>query len=196
VISVVLVAGVAGSGKTTIGGLLAGRLGWAFTDGDSLHSAANIAKMAAGLPLADEDRRPWLAAIAAWMDERIDAAEPAVMACSALKRRYRDQLLGGRPAAAMAFLLTDRETVARRLSARPGHFLDPRLTESQFAALEPPSPDEIRVISLRLGGRVTPAGFVTCAAARLFRHRSGHRAAGITALRRGRAARPPPSARG
>jgi len=147
-IVVVLVAGVAGSGKTTIGGLLAGRLGWSFTDGDSLHPAANIAKMAAGHPLTDEDRRPWLAAIEAWMDQRIGAGDPAVMACSALKRRYRDQLLGGRPNAAMAFLLIDREVVATRLAARRGHFIDPRLVDSQFADLEPPAPDEPSVVAL------------------------------------------------
>ncbi len=146
VITMVLVAGVAGSGKTTIGGLLAARLGWSFADGDALHSEANIAKMAAGHPLTDADRQPWLAAIAAWMDQRIGSGEPAVMACSALKRSYRNQLLGGRPSAAMAFLLIDRDVVARRLAARQGHFVDPRLMDSQFTALELPGPDERAVV--------------------------------------------------
>src|SRR5215469_15340706 len=95
----VVVVGVTGSGKTTVGTLLADRLGWSFTDGDTLHPAANIAKLAAGQPLSDEDRRPWLRAIAAWMDQRIGAGQHAVIACSALKRDYRDQLLDGRPAA-------------------------------------------------------------------------------------------------
>jgi gluconokinase len=142
----VFVAGVACSGKTTVGGLLADRLGWSFTDGDSLHPAANIAKMAAGHPLTDADRAPWLAAIAAWADERIAAGGQAVMACSALKRAYRDQLLLGRPAAAMAFILIDRDVVARRLASRLGHFIDPRLIDSQFAALEPPVADELTVL--------------------------------------------------
>ena len=86
---IVLVAGVAGSGKTTIGILLAQQLGWPFEDGDELHPAANIAKMRAGVPLTDEDRQPWLHAVAGWMDQRIAAGESGVIACSALKRSYR-----------------------------------------------------------------------------------------------------------
>ena len=95
-----IVAGVSGSGKTTVGAMLAGRLGWRFADADDFHPAANIEKMRAGIPLTDEDRWPWLQAIAAWMDERIAAGESAVLGCSALKRSYRDLLLGGRPAGA------------------------------------------------------------------------------------------------
>src|SRR5215469_7472214 len=90
---IVLVAGVAGSGKTTIGALLAGQLGWEFEDGDDLHSASSIAKMKAGHPLTDEDRRPWLASVAGWIDQRTAAGRSGVIACSALKRTYRDHLL-------------------------------------------------------------------------------------------------------
>ena len=110
---IVIVAGVSGSGKTTVGALLAGRLGWRFADADDFHPAANVAKMRAGIPLTDADRWPWLRAIAAWMDERIARGEDAVVACSALKRSYRDQLLDGRPAARMVFLAPDREVLAR-----------------------------------------------------------------------------------
>jgi gluconokinase len=94
---IVIVAGVSGSGKTTVGALLAGRLGWRFADADDFHPAANVAKMRAGVPLTDEDRWPWLRTIAAWMDQRIAGNDPAVITCSALKRSYRDLLLDGRP---------------------------------------------------------------------------------------------------
>jgi gluconokinase len=147
---IVIVAGVSGSGKTTVGALLAGRLGWQFADADDFHPAANVAKMQAGVPLTDEDRWPWLRAIVAWMDERIAGKDPAVITCSALKRSYRDQLLDGRPRARMVFLAPDREELARRLAARHGHFFPGQLLGSQFADLEPPQPDE-RVLT------VTPA---------------------------------------
>ena len=148
---IVIVAGVSGSGKTTVGAMLAGRLGWRFADADDFHPAANVEKMRAGIPLTDADRRPWLQAIAAWMDERIARHEPAVVGCSALKRAYRDALLGGRPDAQMIFLAADREVIATRLAARRGHFFPGQLLGTQFDALEPPEPDE-RVIS------VIPAG--------------------------------------
>ncbi|MGH3177662.1 MAG: gluconokinase [Streptosporangiaceae bacterium] len=139
---IVIVAGVSGSGKTTVGALLAGRLGWRFADGDDLHPAANVAKMRAGIPLTDTDRWPWLRAIAAWIDERVARDEDAVVACSALKRSYRDLLLDGRPAARMVFLAPDREVLASRLASRHGHFFPGQLLSSQFDALEPPAPDE------------------------------------------------------
>jgi len=110
---IVIVAGVAGSGKTTVGAMLAGRLGWEFADADDFHPAANIAKMHAGIPLTDEDRWPWLRAIAAWMDERIAREESAVVGCSALRRSYRDLLLDGRPEARMIFLATDVDVLTR-----------------------------------------------------------------------------------
>jgi gluconokinase len=144
---IVIVAGVSGSGKTTVGALLAGRLGWQFADADDFHPAANVAKMAAGVPLTDEDRWPWLRTIAAWMDERIAGNDPAVITCSALKRSYRDLLLDGRPQARMVFLAPDREELARRLAARHGHFFPGQLLGSQFADLEPPSLEE-RVLTV------------------------------------------------
>jgi carbohydrate kinase (thermoresistant glucokinase family) len=139
---IVIVAGVSGSGKTTVGALLAGRLGWRFADADDFHPAANVEKMRAGIPLTDDDRWPWLRAIAAWMDERIARGEPAVVACSALKRSYRDLLLGGRPDAQMVLLAPDREMLARRLAARHGHFFPEQLLGTQFIDLEPPEADE------------------------------------------------------
>jgi len=147
---IVLVAGVSGSGKTTVGTLLAARLGWPFADGDSFHPAANVAKMRAGQPLTDSDRRPWLAAIGAWMDERIAAGQSAVVACSALKRSYRAALLAGRPAARMVFLQVSHDQDAARLAARQAHFFPAKLLDSQFAALEvPQDPEPILVVPAR-----------------------------------------------
>lgn len=139
---ILLVAGVSGSGKTTVGALLAGRLHWRFADGDAFHSAANIAKMHAGIPLTDEDRQPWLLAIMAWMDQCIAAGESAVVTCSALKRAYRAELLDGRPETRMVFLGVDRAEADRRMIARTGHFFPEQLLRSQFDALEPPQPGE------------------------------------------------------
>jgi carbohydrate kinase (thermoresistant glucokinase family) len=139
---IVLVAGASGSGKTTAGALLAGRLGWPFEDGDDLHPAANVAKMHAGVPLTDEDRRPWLAAVMAWLDSRIAAGGQGVIACSALKRRYRDQLRQGRPELRIVFLEADRATLAARLASRHGHFFQPGLLDSQLADAEAPLPSE------------------------------------------------------
>jgi gluconokinase len=144
---IVIVAGVSGSGKTTVGALLAGRLGWQFADADDFHPAANVEKMRAGIPLTDADRGPWMRAIGAWMDERIARGEDAVVGCSALKRSYRDLLLAGRAEARMVFLAPDREVLARRLAARHGHFFPEQLLNSQFDALEPPAPDE-RVLTV------------------------------------------------
>ena len=144
----VIVAGVSGSGKTTVGEVLAGRLGWLFVDGDSLHPAANIAKMARGVPLTDADREPWLLAIGDWIDARQAQGQRAVVACSALKRRYRAGLLADRPFAVIAFLLVDFEVTKLRLAARHGHFFDADLLASQFAVLEPPSPEEPGVMTV------------------------------------------------
>jgi gluconokinase len=139
---IIIVAGVAGSGKTTVGKLLADRLGCEFEDGDMLHPAANLAKMHAGVPLTDADRWPWLHAIETWMDQRISAGKTAVLACSALHRRYRDALLDGRPDARMAFLQISHEVAAARLAHRHGHFFPAQLLNSQFRDLQPPGPDE------------------------------------------------------
>lgn len=140
--AIVILAGVSGSGKSTIGALLAARLGCAFEDGDALHPAANIAKMRAGVPLTDADRWPWLAAVGAWMDKQIAAGRPAVVACSALTRAYRDRLREGRPQVAIVVLAVDGPTLAARLTARHGHFFPPRLLASQLARLDLPEPGE------------------------------------------------------
>ena len=139
---IVIVAGVSGSGKSTVGALLAGLLHWRFADADSFHPEANIAKMRAGIPLTDEDRAPWLHAVTDWMDARIAASESAVIACSALKRAYRDEMLSGRPAAVMIFLQVSRDVLARRLTTRHDHFFPEKLLDSQLETLEPPTPDE------------------------------------------------------
>jgi gluconokinase len=139
---IVVVAGVAGSGKTTVGQLLAGRLGWMFADGDSFHPPSNVAKMRAGLPLTDSDREPWLAAIGSWMEDVIASGQSAVLACSALKRRYRDELLVGHEQAELVFLVINRADDEARLAARTGHFFTEPLLASQYADLELPGPDE------------------------------------------------------
>ncbi len=149
---IVIVAGVSGCGKTTVAALLSGRLGWPYTDADLLHPASNIAKMSSGIPLTDQDRQPWLSRIGAWMDERISAAESAIIACSALKRSYREALLHGRPEARIAMLMIDREVAVQQQAARHGHFFDPRLLGSQFADLEPPAADEPSVIAVPVLG--------------------------------------------
>lgn len=142
--SMVVVTGVAGSGKSTVAMalLVADRLGWAFQDADELHMQANRARMAAGEALSDEDRRPWLAAVAAWIDGRIAAREPAVLACSALKRAYRDQLAAGRPEVRLVHLHGSRPLIRARLLSRHEHFFPAQLLDSQFADLQEPEPDE------------------------------------------------------
>jgi gluconokinase len=139
---ILIVAGAAGSGKTTVGKILSGRLGWEFADADDFHTAANIARMRSGRPLSDSDRFPWLAAIGAWMDEQIAAGKSAVVACSALARRYREALLAGRDEVRIVFLEVSREEAFRRLHTRHGHFFGEQMVASQFAELEPPEPDE------------------------------------------------------
>lgn len=137
-----VVMGVAGVGKTTIAEALAARLGWAFKDGDALHPQANVDKMAAGQPLDDADRAPWLAAIGAWFDERTAADENAVVSCSALKRRYRDTLRAGRPGLGFVYLKADPGLIEERSRSRKDHFWPASLNASQFAALEEPGADE------------------------------------------------------
>ena len=137
-----IVMGVSGSGKSTIGEPLAERLGWTFEDGDRFHPAANVAKMSAGHPLTDEDRWPWLQAIADEIDRVGAAGERAVIACSALKRTYRDILVHGRGDVRIVFLDGTQDLIAARLAARKGHFMPPGLLVSQFKTLEPPQPGE------------------------------------------------------
>jgi carbohydrate kinase (thermoresistant glucokinase family) len=149
---IVVVAGVAGSGKSTVGQLLAARLGWLFADGDSFHPAANVAKMRAGLPLTDLDRVPWLAAMTSWMDDVIASGQSAVLASSALKRSYRDELLRDREQAQLVFLEISRGRCEARLAARTGHFFHQPLLASQFDDLQLPS-DEPRAHVLSVDDR-------------------------------------------
>ncbi|TGD97239.1 gluconokinase [Methylobacterium nonmethylotrophicum] len=140
--AVVVVMGVSGSGKTTVASLLAGRLGWEFEDGDDFHPAANVEKMQAGTPLTDEDRRPWLAAIAAWIDRVRAEGRHGVVTCSALKRDYRDILVGDRPDVRLVYLKGDRALIGRRMAARHGHFMPTSLLDSQFRTLQEPAAEE------------------------------------------------------
>lgn len=139
---IAVVMGVSGSGKTTIGRALAQRLGWVFEEGDGLHPPKNIAKMSRGEALDDADRQPWLETIAARIDQLRRDGQNAVISCSALKRRYRDIVIGARPAVRLVYLDGSRERIGRRLKARRGHFMPASLLDSQFATLEPPGPDE------------------------------------------------------
>jgi gluconokinase len=134
--------GVSGSGKSTIGETLAGRLGWRFEDGDRFHPASNVAKMSAGQPLTDDDRRPWLQSIADEIDRVCAAGQRLVVACSALKRAYREILLHGRNDVRIVFLDGTEALIASRLAQRKGHFMPPGLLASQFQTLEPPRPSE------------------------------------------------------
>jgi gluconokinase len=142
----ILVMGVSGSGKTTAGERLALELGWPFRDADSFHPAANVAKMSVGTPLTDEDRWPWLASIAAWIDEGRTAGQPRVVSCSALKRVYRRVLLDGRPDVRLVYMQGDIDLIAGRMGRRTGHFMPPALLRSQFDTLEPPAPEEWPII--------------------------------------------------
>lgn len=138
----VVVMGVSGVGKTTVARLLAERLTVPFAEGDDFHPPANVARMAAGTPLDDADRGPWLAAVSSWLGARDAAGTGGVITCSALKRRYRDVLREGAPDAFFAHLSGASAVVGERLEQRAGHFMPPGLLGSQYAALEPLAPDE------------------------------------------------------
>ncbi|HME74690.1 MAG TPA: gluconokinase [Mycobacterium sp.] len=135
----IVVMGVSGSGKSTVGAALASRLGVPFADADAFHPAANIAKMAAGTPLTDDDRYPWLDAVGQWL---ADHEGGGVMSCSALKRTYRDRLRSHCPRIEFLHLTGSPELIARRQAGRPGHFMPSTLLQSQFDTLEPLAPDE------------------------------------------------------
>jgi gluconokinase len=137
-----IVMGVSGSGKSTVADALAKRLGWRYEDGDRFHPPGNVAKMSAGHPLTDQDRLPWLQAIADEIDRVCREGERAVIACSALKRAYRDILLHGRADVRFVFLKGTQDLIAGRLAARKGHFMPPDLLASQFRTLEPPATSE------------------------------------------------------
>jgi carbohydrate kinase (thermoresistant glucokinase family) len=140
--TVAVIMGVSGSGKTTIGLLLAKRLGWRFEEGDRLHPPENVAKMKSGHPLNDADRAPWLAAVAEVIDGWRSRGECGVITCSALKRTYRRQIIGDRRDVRLIYLEGSRELIAGRLATREDHFMPTSLLESQLATLEPPRRDE------------------------------------------------------
>lgn len=137
-----VVMGVSGSGKSTVADLLAKRIGWIYEDGDKFHPASNVAKMKAGHPLTDDDRWPWLRAIAGEIDRVCKAGEHLVIACSALKRVYRDIVVHGRNDVRIVYLNGSQQLIADRLAKRKGHFMPPDLLPSQFRTLEPPGSDE------------------------------------------------------
>jgi gluconokinase len=158
-VAALVVMGVSGSGKTTIAALLAQELGWRFEDGDWFHPKVNVAKMESGTPLTDADRKPWLEAIAAWIEDLRDQGGHGVVACSALKRHYRDILArAGHATVRFVYLKGDKALIAKRMTARHGHFMPPTLLESQFATLEEPSADE-HPITVSVAG--TPREIVT-----------------------------------
>ena len=134
--------GVSGSGKSTIGAMLAGRLHWHFEEGDTLHPAANIEKMRRGVPLDDADRKSWLQAVAGVIDHWLESGNRGVVACSALKRTYRQMIIGQREAVRLVYLEGSCELILQRMAARHGHFMPVSLLESQFQALEEPLPEE------------------------------------------------------
>ncbi|HEY1933383.1 MAG TPA: gluconokinase [Acetobacteraceae bacterium] len=144
--TVVVVMGVSGCGKTTVAEMLAKRRGWSVIEGDSFHPRSNVEKMAAGHPLTDEDRWPWLRAIAAEIDARRARGESSVVASSALKRAYRDILVGDRPDVVLAYLQGSQQLIAERMKARKGHFMPASLLDSQFATLEEPGADEHPIV--------------------------------------------------
>jgi gluconokinase len=147
-VTVVVVTGVSGSGKSTIGRALADRLGWDLLEGDDFHPAANVEKMRRGVPLDDADRAPWLDRLHAAIAGRVAEGRPAVLASSALKRRYRDRLREGFDPGDVRFvhLDVDRATLERRLRGREGHYMPATLLDSQLADLEPPTADEAQVV--------------------------------------------------
>lgn len=139
---VLVVMGVTSSGKTTVAKTIAERRGWLFQEGDALHPEANVAKMAAGTPLTDEDRWPWLDRVAAWIDERRQAGQSGVITCSMLKRAYRDKVIGGKDDVRVVFLKGSKEVIAERMAKRKGHYMPTSLLDSQIETLEPPTAEE------------------------------------------------------
>jgi gluconokinase len=143
---VIIMMGPAGAGKTTIGRALAAELGWRFLDADALHPPSSLDLIAAGIPLTDADRAPWLAAVRAQIVRTLERREPAVVACSALKRRYRRTLHGGLRHVRFVFLNATPELLGDRLATRPPHVAGPSVLAGQLAALEAPTPDEALIV--------------------------------------------------
>ncbi|HEX8706258.1 MAG TPA: gluconokinase [Myxococcaceae bacterium] len=152
---VIIVMGVSGVGKTTLGKALAGALGWRFLEGDDLHPAANVAKMAAGVPLTDEDRAPWLERLRWLITQALEQGEDVVVACSALRQSYRQRLAVDPSRVRWVYLTAPAEEIAARLSARKGHFMPVSLLESQLRTLEPP--DDALVVDVTPGPTVVLA---------------------------------------
>ncbi len=155
---VIILMGVSGAGKTTVGLRLAEVLGWRFRDADEFHSPESVAKMAVGEPLSDEDRWPWLERLRAMVEEALEEGEGLVLACSALKRAYRERLLVDAERVKLVLLRGSRELIARRLAERRGHFMSARLLESQLAALEPP--EEALVVEVEETPDAVVAGII------------------------------------
>ncbi len=145
---VLILMGVSGSGKTTIGTRLSDTLGWTFVDGDDFHPEANVEKMSRGEPLTDADRWPWLRSIREFIDERLAAGDPAIVACSALKPTYRNVLLDGTDDVHLVYLRGEYDLIRERLEARTDHFFDADMLESQFETLEEPSADEALIVDI------------------------------------------------
>ena len=143
---ILVVMGVSGVGKTVIARAVADRLGWTFQEGDAMHPQANIRKMSAGEPLTDADRQPWLETVAAWIDRQLAANACGVMTCSALKRAYRERIVGGRSGVRLVYLQASEPVIAARLAARSGHFMPPGLLASQLETLEEPTAEEHPII--------------------------------------------------
>jgi len=141
---VLVIMGVSGTGKSTVAALLAGRLGWDFEEGDILHPAENVAKMAAGQPLDDDDRWPWLDTVASWIFEHLLAGRPGIITCSALKRKYRNVLRAD--GVVFVNLHGTKELISDRMTSRVGHFMPPALLTSQFEAFEPLEDDEVGLV--------------------------------------------------
>lgn len=142
---VVVLIGVSGSGKTTVGQALAEALGWAFEDADDYHDASSIRKISRGQPLTDADRRPWLERLGALVRDRAESGPPTVLACSALKASYRNNLEVARPDVEVAWLDVPRDDLERRLRSRQGHFAGADLLESQLETFEAPGGDVVRL---------------------------------------------------
>jgi gluconokinase len=140
---IVVLMGVSGSGKSTLAGALVARTGWAFAEGDDYHSEANRAKMKAGIPLTDEDRLPWLDALHAVLEGWQHQGASGILTCSALKRSYRERLMGGIDGVRLVWLDPDRTTLEYRMAHRQGHYMNPNLLDSQIATLEPPVGEDV-----------------------------------------------------
>jgi gluconokinase len=164
----IVVMGVSGCGKSTVMRALADELGWPTAEADEFHSPANVAKMHSGTPLTDEDRRPWLEALASWIGERERAGENALITCSALRRAYRDVLRRGHASVWFAHLVVEPAVIADRLERRRGHYMPPALLASQLETLEPLDPDEP---GAAISGHRPPPEIVADVLARLPRSR-------------------------